>query len=73
MPNIFYAGGTVDKKISSVELIDGIKANGIKAEHMSDRKQIADRFLKARPEDMIVIMGAIDDTLTEFARVYYRN
>ncbi len=68
MPDIYYAGGTVDKKISSSEIVEAIKLNGINAEYISNRARIADRFLEiAHSGDSIVIMGARDDTLTEFA------
>ncbi len=74
MPDIFYAGGTADKKISTSELIHTIKSNGTKAEHITDRNQIADRFLSlAYRGDQIIIMGARDDTLTDFATSILRK
>ncbi len=74
MPNIFYSGGTADKKISSTELINAIKSKGINAEHISDRNQIENCFLsQVDSGDIIVIMGARDDTLTDFATSILRK
>lgn len=68
MPEIFYAGGTVTRDISSLDLINDIQGRGAAA-HFCDTRDRAGEFLlkMARPGDRIVIMGARDDTLTEFA------
>jgi UDP-N-acetylmuramate--alanine ligase len=69
MPEIYYAGGTASKDISSSDLVKPIARNGISAEFVSERAEIGRRVVKeARAGDRVVIMGARDDTLTEFAR-----
>lgn len=69
-----YFGGTVDRSEGSeriVRLIEQISEDagkGIRADYIPTRKAIADRIIQlARPGDRIVVMGARDDTLTEFA------
>ena len=69
MPEIFYAGGTVTRDISSNDLITDIRALGAQA-HFCDTRDQAGAFLlrNAQPGDRIVVMGARDDTLSEFAK-----
>jgi UDP-N-acetylmuramate--alanine ligase len=64
-----YFGGTVDRSVGSERIIDLITAAGGKAEHIPAREDCGARIAAlARPGDRIVVMGARDDTLTEFAR-----
>ena len=68
MPEIFYAGGTAKRDISSRDLIEAISGKGVNAGFYNKRAEIARRFTEeARPGDRVVIMGARDDTLTDFA------
>ncbi|MCB9988957.1 MAG: UDP-N-acetylmuramate--alanine ligase [Rhodospirillales bacterium] len=68
MPEIYYAGGTADKVISARDIIEDVKTAGKQAQFFETRAEIIP-FLteEARPGDRIVIMGARDDTLTDFA------
>jgi len=69
MPDIYYAGGTAAKDISSRELVEEIGARSIDVRHIPERAAIADFILaECRPGDRIVVMGARDDTLSVFAR-----
>jgi len=64
-----YFGGTVDRSVGSERIVALIKVSGGQAEHIPARYACADRIVSlARPGDRIVVMGARDDTLTEFAR-----
>ena len=64
-----YFGGTVDRSEGSERIVDLINQAGGHAEHVPSRADCADRIVAlARPGDRIVVMGARDDTLTEFAR-----
>ena len=64
-----YFGGTVDRSVGSERIVALIKVSGGQAEHIANRADCGDRILAlARPGDRIVIMGARDDTLTDFAR-----
>lgn len=68
----FYAGGTVDRTIDSSHVIDAIKSSNIKADLLDSREEIKKHILsEAKPSDRIVIMGARDDTLAEFALEIY--
>ncbi len=63
-----YFGGTVDRSVGSERIIDLIHAAGGKALHINTREGCGDFIVaNARPGDRVVVMGARDDTLTEFA------
>jgi UDP-N-acetylmuramate--alanine ligase len=69
LPDPVYHGGTVEKLRGSDWLADEVRAHGKQAEHVAERPKIGDALLaEARPGDRILIMGARDDTLIEFAR-----
>ena len=63
-----YFGGTVDRSEGSERIVDLIAKAGGKALHINTREGCGDFIVQnARPGDRVVIMGARDDTLTEFA------
>jgi UDP-N-acetylmuramate--alanine ligase len=69
LPDPVYQGGTVDKARGSDWLTDAVRARDKQAEHIAERPRIGDALLaEARPGDRILIMGARDDTLIDFAR-----
>jgi UDP-N-acetylmuramate--alanine ligase len=64
-----YFGGTVDRSGGAERVVELIAQAGGRAEHIAVRENLANRIVSlARPGDRIVVMGARDDTLTEFAR-----
>jgi UDP-N-acetylmuramate--alanine ligase len=64
-----YFGGTVDRSEGSERIVRLIAQAGGRAEHIPARADCADRMVElARPGDRIVIMGARDDTLIQFAK-----
>ncbi|WDA40444.1 glutamate ligase domain-containing protein [Erythrobacter sp. BLCC-B19] len=64
-----YFGGTVDRSEGSERIVGLINAAGGRAEHIPAREDCGARIAElAQPGDRIVVMGARDDTLTEFAR-----
>jgi UDP-N-acetylmuramate--alanine ligase len=68
MPEPVYFGGTVDRAIGSSSITEAVAAAGKAAEALLDRAACGDRLVDlAQPGDLIVIMGARDDTLSEFA------
>jgi UDP-N-acetylmuramate--alanine ligase len=68
MPDPVYYGGTTDRSIGTADIVAGISADGRLAEHIPERAQCAQRLAGlAQPGDRIVVMGARDDTLTQFA------
>jgi UDP-N-acetylmuramate--alanine ligase len=68
MPEPAYFGGTVDRSIGSSVIAQGVTAAGKQAFALPDRPACGDRIVDmAQPGDVIVVMGARDDTLSEFA------
>ncbi len=68
MPEPVYFGGTVDRSVSSVDIVRGVEARGRTAYVFPDREACGTMLLgAARDGDRIVVMGARDDTLSEFA------
>jgi UDP-N-acetylmuramate--alanine ligase len=65
LPDPVYQGGTVDRTRGSDWLAEQV---GTQAEHVADRAAIGERLVaEAREGDRIVVMGARDDSLIEFA------
>ncbi|MDA7947790.1 MAG: Mur ligase family protein [Hyphomicrobiaceae bacterium] len=68
MPEPVYFGGTVERSASSAELVAKVRAAGKKAHAFDDRETCGRRLLElTKPGDRVVIMGARDDSLSEFA------
>ena len=68
MPEPAYFGGTVDRSMGSSVIAEGVAAGGKTAYAFADRPACGDKLVElAQPGDVIVIMGARDDTLSEFA------
>ena len=66
LPDPVYQGGTVERTRGSDWLADQV---GPGAEHIPERAKIADALAgEAKSGDRILIMGARDDTLIDFAR-----
>lgn len=63
-----YFGGTVDRSEGSERIVRLIREHGGQAEHVPAREDCASRIAQlARPDDRVVVMGARDDTLSQFA------
>ena len=68
LPDAVYQGGTVDKSRGSDWLAEAIRAAGGHAEHIAERAAIGEKLLaEALPGDRVAILGARDDTLSDFA------
>jgi UDP-N-acetylmuramate--alanine ligase len=68
MPEPVYFGGTVDRAVSSGDIVRGVAAGGRQAFAFADRAGCGEKVLAlAKPGDRIVVMGARDDTLSQFA------
>ena len=68
LPDPVYHGGTVERTRGSDWLAEAIRAEERQAEHVPERAAIGDALLgEARDGDRILIMGARDDSLSEFA------
>jgi UDP-N-acetylmuramate--alanine ligase len=69
LPDPVYQGGTVEKTRGSDWLAEQVRDQGKQAEHIPERAGIGDALVaEALPGDRILIMGARDDTLIDFAR-----
>ncbi len=68
MPEAYYAGGTVDRAVTAKHIINDLTDKGVSAHWFKNRSEIP-VFIKyiAKEGDRIVIMGARDDTLHDFA------
>ncbi len=68
MPEVYYAGGTVDRSVTAHTIIERVKGKNINAYWFETRDEILP-FLSDLCErgDRVVIMGARDDSLHVFA------
>jgi UDP-N-acetylmuramate--alanine ligase len=74
LPDPVYQGGTVDRSRGSDWLARQIQSLGKDAQHIPERTAIGDAMIaEAREGDRIVIMGARDDSLSEFAAELVRR
>jgi len=63
-----YYGGTVLRSVTSADIVADVLALGRAAEHVPDRSEAGRRLAAlARPGDRILVMGARDDSLSQFA------
>jgi UDP-N-acetylmuramate--alanine ligase len=74
MPEPVYFGGTVDRSVGSDDIVCEIQRRGRKAFAFPDRAACGDVLVRlARRGDRIVVMGARDDSLSQFARELLRR
>jgi UDP-N-acetylmuramate--alanine ligase len=74
MPEPVYFGGTVDRSIGSGEIVCEIARRGRKAFAFLDRSACGEVLVRlARRGDRIVVMGARDDSLSQFAHELLRR
>ena len=69
MLEIFYAGGTATRDLSSADLVADLVGRGVQARFAPDREALAAAIAaQARPGDLVLVMGARDPSLTTLAR-----
>lgn len=69
MLEVFYAGGTANRDFSSADIVAEAVARGAPAEFAPSREWLAERLAaEARPGDLILVMGARDPSLSDWAR-----
>ncbi|SDD53030.1 UDP-N-acetylmuramate--L-alanine ligase [Niabella drilacis] len=74
MSEIFYAGGTTTKDISASDLISDLKTRGKNAYFVEDREQLlAAMDGHLQPGSTLLLMGARDPSLEQFAREIYHG
>jgi UDP-N-acetylmuramate--alanine ligase len=68
LPEIYYAGGTADKSISSADLVASLNRRKAIGVFLPTKEEvIAAVAAEARPGDWVVTMGARDPSLGDFA------
>ncbi|MDE2292253.1 MAG: UDP-N-acetylmuramate--alanine ligase [Elusimicrobia bacterium] len=71
---IYYAGGTAAKDVSGADIARPAAARGRRARYVEDREKAADEAAaEARPGDVVLVLGARDPSLTDFARGLLRR
>ncbi len=74
LPDPAYYGGTVERTRGSDWLAEAVHAKDRHAEHIPERAAIGEALVaEARDGDRILIMGARDDSLSEFAAELVMN
>ncbi len=74
MPEIYFAGGTVEKDISSGDITAAVVKGNRDARFAPQREDITHLLAhEARAGDVILVMGARDPSLTEFCREIIRE
>ncbi|MFC2140233.1 UDP-N-acetylmuramate--L-alanine ligase [Candidatus Auribacterota bacterium] len=69
MPEIYYVGGTVTVSISAKDLIKEIAKKRKNSFFIKKREEIVDKIIGiARSNDVVLVMGARDPSLTSFAK-----
>src|SRR5215831_15669859 len=74
VPEPVYFGGTVDRSVGSREIVSDIERRGRQAFAFPDRSACGATLVSlARRGDRIVVMGARDDSLSQFAHELLRR
>ena len=74
MPEPVYFGGTVDRSVGSNDIVSEIQRRGRKAFAFTNRGDCGDMLVGlARRGDRIVVMGARDNSLSQFAHELLRR
>ena len=69
LSEIYYAGGTVSRDISSADLVRDLLAKNVAAHYSAERLECGHRMVQfAKPGDTILVMGARDPSLSDFAQ-----
>jgi len=69
MPDVLFMGGTTEKTYTSQQFISDCSYKGLNGIYAPSRNEIGKLIeSEAKSGDRIVIMGARDDTLTDFAK-----
>lgn len=74
MSEIFYAGGTTTKDISSKDLIDDLKAKAAHAFFVENRNDLVSAIRSHLTDNcVLLLMGARDPSLEQFARQVWKE
>ncbi len=72
IPEVYYAGGTVDRSVTSKDFVEMIKHEGVRHASWFETRLSIKPYIDdiLRSGDRLVVMGARDDTLTDFAKSF---
>lgn len=69
LTEVYYPGGTIPQGISCRTIYEGLKARGVNVSYDDCRERIlAEMAGAAQPGDILLVLGARDPTLTDFAQ-----
>jgi len=69
LTEVYYPGGTIPPGISCRTVYEGLKARGVNVSYDGCREHLlAEMAAAAQPGDILLVLGARDPTLTDFAR-----
>ena len=69
MSEIYYAGGTAIKDISSNDIIQDLKEQGVNAFFVEERDTLFENLIpKLGPNTILLLMGARDPSLEKFGK-----
>ncbi|MBO4675436.1 MAG: hypothetical protein J5601_05070, partial [Elusimicrobiaceae bacterium] len=69
LTEVYYPGGTIPEGVSCRAVYEGLKARGINVTYDGCREHLlAQMVAAAKPGDVMLVLGARDPTLTDFAR-----
>ena len=69
MLEVFYAGGTTVKDFSAADIVEQIRGRRVTAEFAPSRDWLIDRIAgEAKQDDLVLVMGARDPSLSDLAR-----
>ena len=69
LTEVYYPGGTIPQGVSCLPVYEGLKAGGVNVSYDDCRERIlAEMAGAAQPGDILLVLGARDPTLTDFAR-----
>jgi UDP-N-acetylmuramate--alanine ligase len=69
LPEIYYAGGTAARDISSRDVAERVKSRGVRAVYFENRAKAVPLIVKeAGSGDVVLVLGARDDSLSDFCR-----
>jgi len=72
--SIYYAGGTADRSFDSDILSNALKERGCNANFISDREECLKKIIAlAKSGDVILLMGARDPSLADFAKEIFNT
>lgn len=69
LTEVYYPGGTIPQGVTCRTIYEGLKGRGVNVSYNECREKLLSQMAAAaQPGDIVLILGARDPTLTDFAR-----